>query len=617
MIEKFHPCAARAAFPLLLVTLSACGGGGGSPAAPAPSQPPAPVVAPAAPTVAHQFSIKNLHLSWAPVRGATRYQLMRDPDGLTGFTQWGDALPADSVSTNAALSVHLLDWLNARFRLDACNDAGCTPSATFFAAPTSQHDSTGYFKAQNTGAGDLFGNAIALSADGKTLAVASVREDSASNDAADDSSSSAGAVYVFTIGADGLWVSQAYLKAAHPGAEDHFGVSLDLSSDGNTLVVGASTEDSAAVGVDGNDLDDSAENAGAAFVFTRAGTVWSQQAYLKASNAEAKDNFGVEVTIDGAGDLIAVSAPFEDSSADGVGGNQNTNLAEGAGAVYLFNRVAGAWSQSAYVKGSHSGSDQHFGASLALSTDGRALVVGAPGEGSGSTGIDGPQTNNSRPGSGAAYLFRLQDAGWQQEAYLKASRAVAGIAFGTSLAIDADGSTIAVGAPLESSIGTGVDGNQDDSSVAAAGAVYVFDHRPESWQQRNYLKASNTDAGDLFGYRLALNGSGTLLAVGAAAEASIAAGIGGDQADNSLAGAGAVYLFARGKENWNQRAYLKASPGGTLHHFGRSVAFNADGSTLAVGTNDDSGAVGLGKGGNIFNRPDDNAAPQAGSVYLY
>jgi glucose/arabinose dehydrogenase len=574
-------------------------------------------VAPAIPTVAHQFSIKNLHLSWDLVPGATSYRLMRDPDGLSGFTQWGGTLSANSVSTNAELSVHLLDWLNARFRLEACNDAGCTPSTTFFASPGSQHDSTGYFKAANTGSGDLFGNAAALSADGKTLAVAALREDSGSNDGADDSSASAGAVYVFRIGSDGLWSAEGYLKAAHPGAGDHFGTSLDLSSDGDTLVVGASTEDSAAVGIDGNDLDDSADNAGAAFVFTRAGTVWSQQAYLKASNAEAGDNFGVEVAIDGTGNLIAVGASFEDSSADGIGGGQNTNLAESAGAVYLFARAADGWSQSAYVKGSHSGSGQHFGAALALSKDGLALVVGAPGEGSGATGIDGPQTNNTRPGSGAAYLFRLHTDGWQQEAYLKASRAVAGIAFGTSLAIDADGSTIAVGAPAESSSGTGVEGNQDDSSADSAGAVYVFDQGPGGWTQRNYLKASNTDAGDLFGYRLALNDDGTLLAVGAPSEASIAAGIGGEQADNSLTGAGAVYLFALGQAQWNQRAYLKASPSGTGHHFGRSVAFNADGSTLAVGTNDDSGAVGLGKGGIIFDRPDDNTAAQAGSVYLY
>src|SRR6185436_1921772 len=113
---------------------------------------------------------------------------------------------------------------------------------------------------------------------------------------------------------------------------------IALSEDGNTLAVGARDEDSAASSIDGNSLDDSAHNAGAAYVFTRVNGTWSQAAYFKASNAEANDEFGAALSMSGDGNLIAVGAPYEDSSVNGIDGNQNTNLADGAGAVYLFAR---------------------------------------------------------------------------------------------------------------------------------------------------------------------------------------------------------------------------------------------------------------------------------------
>ncbi len=121
----------------------------------------------------------------------------------------------------------------------------------------------------------------------------------------------------------GLWSQQAYLKASNTGAYDGFGFSVALS--GDTLVVGASDEDSNATGVYGDQSDNSASNAGAAYVFVRSGGLWSRQAYLKASNTGEGDYFGVSVAL--SGDTLVVGASGEDSNATGVGGEQGDNSA--------------------------------------------------------------------------------------------------------------------------------------------------------------------------------------------------------------------------------------------------------------------------------------------------
>ena len=126
---------------------------------------------------------------------------------------------------------------------------------------------------------------------------------------------------------------QAYVKASNTGAADEFGFAVALSSDGNTLVVGAPGEASAA---SVNPADNTALSAGAVYVYTRSGTTWTKQAYVKASNPEAGDQFGASVALSSDGTTLAVGATGEDSSATGIGGNQADNSAPGAGAVYVF-----------------------------------------------------------------------------------------------------------------------------------------------------------------------------------------------------------------------------------------------------------------------------------------
>ncbi|MBL8765456.1 MAG: FG-GAP repeat protein, partial [Phycisphaerae bacterium] len=144
---------------------------------------------------------------------------------------------------------------------------------------------------------------------------------------------------------------------------------------------------------------------------------------------------------------------------------------------------------------------------------------------------------------------------WSQQAYLKASNTDMGDLFGSSVAVSGD--TVVVGAYQEDSNATGVNGNQANNSLWSAGAAYVFVGSGGNWSQHAYLKASNTEAGDYFGWSVAV--SGDTVVVGAWREGSNTTGVNGNQSDNSTLGGGAVYVFVRAHGVWSQQAYLKAS----------------------------------------------------------
>ncbi len=127
-------------------------------------------------------------------------------------------------------------------------------------------------------------------------------------------------------------VQQAYAKASNPGANDQF--SFQVALDGDTLAVGAWQEDSAATGVNGNQSDNSATDSGAVYVVTRTGGIWSQQAYLKASNTDGNDLFGSAVSL--SGDTLVVGSYQEGSAAIGINGDQADNSAPQSGAAYVF-----------------------------------------------------------------------------------------------------------------------------------------------------------------------------------------------------------------------------------------------------------------------------------------
>ena len=490
------------------------------------------------------------------------------------------------------------------------------------------------------GYGDRFGSHVALSGD--TLAVASY-----------DTSITGkgmGAVFVY-VRRGTVWSEQARLTTANGDEWDEFGTGIgtSLAISGDTIVVGASTEASSASGVNGGsaaEADDGAPAAGAAYVFVRNGGTWAQQAYLKASNTDAFDQFGWSVAIDG--DTIVVGAVGEDGQVAGVNPGASAeadNALAAAGAAYVFARTGTTWTQQAYLKASNPDASDYFGWAVAVSGD--TVVVGAPSEKSVAQGVNGgaaaeaddscsgtgvappPQSGAAGAGlsgAGAAYVFVRTQGAWSQQAYVKSSNTdYYWDLFGCSVAVSGD--TMAVGAYKEHSLAVGVEpggGGQADNSAGkstGAGAVYVFTRTQGGWAQEAYIKASNTGDGDRFGECVALDRD--LLVVGAPYEASGAAGIDGGaaaQADDSVPLAGAVYVFLRTGSTWWQASYVKPSSPpyappypGSPYWFGHAIAVSGD--TIAVGTpGDSSSATGVNPGAAA---EADQGAPLSGAVSVY
>lgn len=474
-----------------------------------------------------------------------------------------------------------------------------------------------YFKASNPDAGDFFGDAVDISGDGQTLVVGADEEESAAtgidgNEASNVHNLGAGAAYVF-VRSGPNWVQQAYIKASNTDDGDTFGHSVALSEDGNTLAIGAYNEDSAATGVNGNESSDSAGQSGAVYVFTRSGTTWSQQAYLKASNTEASDIFGSELAISGDGDTLVVGAAFEGSAATGINGDESSNGALSSGAAYVFVRNAGTWMQQAYVKASNTDADDIFGSALAVSHNGNTLAVGAYGERSSATGVDGDQSSNATNDAGAVYVFERSGTTWAQQAYLKASNPGVQDFFGNALTLSRSGNTLAVGARWEDSSATGVDGDGLLNDAAESGAAYVFERSGSTWSQEAYLKASNAGANDRFGWDLAMSDDGNTLAVSAWQEDSSSTGIGADESLDDANNAGAIYLFGRVAGSWSQSVYLKSDNSEASDLFGTSVAISGDGSLLAVGARGEDGSV----AGTASTGSASSGASASGACYLF
>jgi cysteine-rich repeat protein len=364
------------------------------------------------------------------------------------------------------------------------------------------------------------------------------------------------------------------IEASDRMARGAFGTSAALSGDGNTVAIGA----------EGN--SDTANQEGAVYLSTRSETTyWFEQQILKASNAQRGDYFGAAVVMSADGKLLAVGAPYEDGSADA------------SGAVYIFELDGvGKWQQRAYLKASNPGRYALFGGGLALSADGSTLAVGASGESGSGTGIsDGKNTDTQAYQSGAVYVFSRNAAGsWEQQAYVKAPNAGAGDLFGSSLALNLDGTVLVVGAPGEESSSRGVsEASSANNDALRAGAAYVFTRSMAGvWVHQSYLKASNSDVNDEFGAAVALSSDGSTVAIGAYRESSANRGVSsGSVTSNEAENSGAVYLFENRTSGWAQIAFVKASNAAAGQFFGRALTLSANGSWLVVGAPDEDGST--------------------------
>jgi hypothetical protein len=333
---------------------------------------------------------------------------------------------------------------------------------------------------------------------------------------------------------------------------------------------------------------------------------------VKASNSEFQDGFGTSLSLDG--DTLAVGAPLEKSCATGINGNQADNGCTDAGAVYVFVRTNGLWSQQAYLKQSNTGPGDRFGFGVSIDAD--TLAVGAPLEASCALGINGDQLNNACAGAGAGYVFTRSTDACSQQAYLKASNtssssipAIPGDGFGSALAFHGD--SLAVGAPGEASCAMGIESDQTNRGCPRAGALYLFNRDGNVWSQEAYIKPSDTAAGDQFGSSVALNDD--TLVVGAPFESSCATGVNGDQNQLGCFATGAVYVFnTRGEQTYVKPSYTRMPQPrfNPSDEFGFSVAIN--GGTLAVGAQKEASCA-TGVNGDAAN----SQCFGAGAAYVY
>ena len=346
--------------------------------------------------------------------------------------------------------------------------------------------------------GDEFGYSIDISSD--TLVVGAYKEDTGGT--------TAGAAYVFTRSGTS-WSQQAKIQSSDVQADDQFGRSVAI--DGDTMVAGAPNEDTGS------------SNAGAAYVFTRSGTTWSQQAKIQASDAQASDFFGYgAVAIDG--DTLVVGAFGEDT-----GGSSS-------GALYVFTRSGTSWSQQAKLVASDAQASDYLGRGFSIGISGDTVVAGAYREDAGGTD------------AGAAYVFIRSGTSWSQQAKLVASDAAAGDNFGNGTAIS--GNTVVVGASLKDTAGTDT------------GAVYVFTRSGTSWSQQAKLVAGNPSGLDEFGYSVDIDGDSVI--------------IGATKEDTKAADGGAAYIFTRSGTTWSQQKLLTASDVPAYKRFGHAVAIDGD-----------------------------------------
>ncbi|MFH0290230.1 hypothetical protein ACGRSR_21725 [Vibrio owensii] len=567
---------------------------------------PTPVsVPPSAFTLTAPTSVngKTFLFQWQDSQNADEYTLCRKN---TTATDNCDVLSTGLTETNKQVELNSLLSTNQTYFVVASNKDGDQKSNEVSIEPSALLNAIGLLKASNTDSNDNYGNAVAVSNDGSTIAVSAFKESGIANDPTANSAALSGAVYVYRK-TNGIWNEAAYLKAPNADDKDEFGYAIALSGDGNTLAVSTINEASSATGIDGNQLDNLAPASGAVYLYVNSGSSWQSQAYIKSSNSNLVDSFGFSVSLDSDGTTLLVGAPGESSSAQSINGDETDNTGSLSGAAYVFELQNNQWTQTAYLKSTNSDKLDSFGYDVALSEDGLTAVVGSPGEDSNATSVNGDEMDNSSDNSGAAYVFVHNGTTWAQDSYLKASNSDSEDQFGHSVDVNSDGTVIAISAFNEAS-DSEINGNESDNSASGAGAAYLFYKSQAGWQQEDYIKAVNSDASDHFGSDVQLSSNGKALVVGAPNEASSSQGLDGDVQLNDASTAGAVYLFTDVEGTWQQTEYIKPSNTDAGDGFGSAIAISGDGNTLIVGAKDEA------SDGSDFN---DNSSSGSGAAYIY
>ena len=313
-----------------------------------------------------------------------------------------------------------------------------------------------------------------------------------------------GAAYIYHFNGS-EWELQEWIYADDRQYGDQFGYSVAITE--YHAVIGALYQDFSET------LIDTVSQAGAAYVFSRGGSSWTQVDKLTALYRSPDANFGEAVDISGT--RIVVGVPMEDMDADSLDREMN------AGAAYVFHKTAFGWSLHTKLLASDRDSYDQFGYSVAI--DGSTIAVGAYMEDHDADGA------NSEFHTGSAYVFGFDGSAWAQTQKIVASERWDWDLFGSS--IDIEGDIIVVGARQEDHDTTAA------NYVENAGAVYVFENSG-TWQETEKITEYYRRDEDQFGGQVAI--SGDVLIVGA---------LGNDlDSDNHnlKTGSGAAFIFSTG-----------------------------------------------------------------------
>ena len=423
-------------------------------------------------------------------------------DSSTNKTSW-------SIS---GLSTNTTYYLRVRYSGAVYGDSGWSNTVSFTTRASFYPQSElAKLVASDGSSGDYFGASVSISSDGNTAIVGAYRNDN-----------ERGSAYIYTRTSGTTWTQQSKIVASDGTSPDNFGYSVSISSDGNTAIVGAINDDS---------------GRGSAYIYTRSGSTWTQQSKIVASDGATNDGFGISVSISSDGNTAIV-------------GSYRNNTSKGS--AYIYTRSGSTWTQQAKIVANDAVSNDWFGFSVSISNDGNTAIVGAY--------VD----DNGR---GSAYIFTRSGGTWTQQAKLVASDGADGDWFGYSLAISGDGNTAIVGA------------RNDDS---AKGSAYIYTRSGSTWTQQAKLLASDGAGNDRFGFSVAISGDGNTAILGAY--------LGGSYK-------GVAYVYTRTGTTWSEQTRILASDGASSDYFGWSVSISSDGNTAIVSAHYDDNEKGTNAGG--------------------
>ena len=381
--------------------------------------------------------------------------------------------------------------------------------------------------------GQNFGSYLALTANAKSFVA------SGGNDYIFGSFSvwnQGGSFSSWTTTLDGINPPQ--IGGANTGVQN-MGTSVSISADGKTMAIGAPTLSSNTW---------VATYVGGVYIYTNTGNTWNQQIILTSNTITGNATTGFPIY---EGTSVSLSADGNTLAIGGPGDNLfDTSNNSTMGATWIFTRSGTTWSQQQKLVGTGviGGGTIQQGSSIAISADGNTLVVGGPG--------DNFSTAGAGSSIGAAWVFTRSGTTWTQQQKLVGTGVLGGnSAMGTTVAISADGNTVALGGP------------QDNSLV---GAVWVFTRSGTTWTQQQKVVGANPTGASYQGTGLALSADGNTIAIGG-------------YYDNNRVGA--VWVFTRSAGTWTQQQKIVSTGGsGSQVYFGGYLSLSADGNTLLSGT---------------------------------